>query len=129
MSQHFCATCNRVRLSATGALHMCLGHDDAIVLAERLMEAMRRPFVLGDVELIASASIGVTARSSRDKGRASKTTATADERAHRMPRTTDSRRSRIVIAISVVALIPSVVVFFMAQRHFIEGASSSGIKG
>jgi len=34
-----------------------------------------------------------------------------------------------VIAISVVALIPSVVVFFLAQRHFIEGASSSGIKG
>jgi oligogalacturonide transport system permease protein len=34
-----------------------------------------------------------------------------------------------VIAISVVALIPSVVVFFMAQRYFIEGASSSGIKG
>ena len=34
-----------------------------------------------------------------------------------------------VIAISVVALIPSVLVFFMAQKHFIEGASSSGIKG
>lgn len=34
-----------------------------------------------------------------------------------------------VIAISVVALIPSVVVFFAAQRHFIEGATSSGIKG
>jgi oligogalacturonide transport system permease protein len=34
-----------------------------------------------------------------------------------------------VIAISVVALVPSVVVFFLAQRHFIEGASSSGIKG
>ena len=34
-----------------------------------------------------------------------------------------------VIAISVVALVPSVAVFFMAQRHFIEGASSSGIKG
>lgn len=34
-----------------------------------------------------------------------------------------------VIAISVVALIPSVLVFFMAQRHFIEGAASSGIKG
>ncbi len=33
---------------------------DAVVLAERLMEAMRRPFVLGDVELIASASIGIT---------------------------------------------------------------------
>lgn len=34
-----------------------------------------------------------------------------------------------VIAISVVALIPSLVVFFLAQRHFIEGAASSGIKG
>ena len=34
-----------------------------------------------------------------------------------------------VIAISVVALIPSVAVFFAAQKHFIEGASSSGIKG
>jgi oligogalacturonide transport system permease protein len=34
-----------------------------------------------------------------------------------------------VIAISVVAVIPSVAVFFAAQRHFIEGATSSGIKG
>ena len=34
-----------------------------------------------------------------------------------------------VIAISVVALVPSVLVFFAAQRHFIEGAASSGIKG
>jgi len=34
-----------------------------------------------------------------------------------------------VIAISVVALLPSVAVFFMAQRHFIDGAASSGIKG
>lgn len=34
-----------------------------------------------------------------------------------------------VIAISVVALIPSVAVFFAAQRHFIEGAAGSGIKG
>lgn len=34
-----------------------------------------------------------------------------------------------VIAISVVALIPSLMVFFLAQRHFIEGAASSGIKG
>jgi len=34
-----------------------------------------------------------------------------------------------VIAISVVALVPSVAVFFMAQRHFVEGAAASGIKG
>ncbi len=33
---------------------------DAVVLAERLMDALRRPFMLGDVELIASASIGIT---------------------------------------------------------------------
>jgi oligogalacturonide transport system permease protein len=34
-----------------------------------------------------------------------------------------------VLAISVVALLPSIAVFFAAQRHFIEGAASSGIKG
>jgi oligogalacturonide transport system permease protein len=34
-----------------------------------------------------------------------------------------------VIAISVIALIPSVLVFFAAQRYFIEGVATSGIKG
>lgn len=33
------------------------------------------------------------------------------------------------IAISVVALLPSVAVFFAAQRHFLDSAASSGIKG
>jgi diguanylate cyclase (GGDEF)-like protein len=33
---------------------------DAIALAERLMEALKRPFKLGDVEIVASASIGIT---------------------------------------------------------------------
>jgi GTP 3',8-cyclase len=32
MTEHFCASCNRVRLSATGALHPCLGYDDAVDL-------------------------------------------------------------------------------------------------
>jgi len=27
MSQHFCETCNRVRLSADGTLYMCLGQE------------------------------------------------------------------------------------------------------
>ncbi|MEY3888352.1 MAG: hypothetical protein RL650_2444, partial [Pseudomonadota bacterium] len=36
---------------------------------------------------------------------------------------------RNVIAISVVALIPSIAVFFAAQKYFIEGATSSGVKG
>jgi oligogalacturonide transport system permease protein len=33
------------------------------------------------------------------------------------------------IAISVVALVPSVLIFFAAQKHFIEGATSGGVKG
>lgn len=32
ISDHFCATCNRVRVTATGALHTCLGYDDAVDL-------------------------------------------------------------------------------------------------
>lgn len=34
MSEHFCDTCNRVRLSATGDLHTCLAFDDATSLRE-----------------------------------------------------------------------------------------------
>jgi len=34
-----------------------------------------------------------------------------------------------VIAMSLVGLVPSIVVFFAAQKYFIEGISSSGIKG
>lgn len=32
MSEHFCDTCNRVRLSPTGDLHTCLAYDDAAPL-------------------------------------------------------------------------------------------------
>jgi cyclic pyranopterin phosphate synthase len=32
MTEHFCTTCNRVRLSAAGALHACLAFDDAVDL-------------------------------------------------------------------------------------------------
>jgi len=32
LSAHFCDTCNRVRLTATGTLYMCLGQDDAVDL-------------------------------------------------------------------------------------------------
>ncbi|ACY15851.1 GTP 3',8-cyclase MoaA [Haliangium ochraceum] len=38
MSEHFCDTCNRLRLSAVGALHTCLGYDDAHSLRD-LMRA------------------------------------------------------------------------------------------
>ena len=30
ISQHFCATCNRVRLGVDGRLHLCLGQNDAV---------------------------------------------------------------------------------------------------
>ncbi len=32
LTSNFCATCNRVRLSTDGKLHMCLGHEDSVDL-------------------------------------------------------------------------------------------------
>ncbi|VEB44647.1 Molybdenum cofactor biosynthesis protein A [Chromobacterium violaceum] len=32
ISQHFCATCNRVRLSVDGTLYMCLGQEEKMEL-------------------------------------------------------------------------------------------------
>jgi GTP 3',8-cyclase len=32
ITEHFCDTCNRVRLSSSGALHTCLAYDDAVDL-------------------------------------------------------------------------------------------------
>ena len=36
MSQHFCETCNRVRLSVDGTLYMCLGQNDSYPLRDIL---------------------------------------------------------------------------------------------
>lgn len=36
MSQHFCGTCNRVRLSVDGTLFLCLGQNDAVDFRQRL---------------------------------------------------------------------------------------------
>ncbi|WP_313555993.1 GTP 3',8-cyclase MoaA [Agrobacterium cavarae] len=36
MSHNFCESCNRVRLTCTGTLYMCLGQDDAVDLREVL---------------------------------------------------------------------------------------------
>jgi cyclic pyranopterin phosphate synthase len=47
MTEHFCATCNRLRLSASGAVHACLGHDDAVDL--------RAPLRLGDLDGVRAA--------------------------------------------------------------------------
>lgn len=34
VSRHFCETCNRIRLTANGMLHLCLGHENRVDLAE-----------------------------------------------------------------------------------------------
>lgn len=34
-----------------------------------------------------------------------------------------------VIAMSIIALIPSLIVFFSAQRHFVDGITAGGVKG
>lgn len=38
MSQHFCATCNRVRLSVDGTLYMCLGQNNSFELRPLLRD-------------------------------------------------------------------------------------------
>ena len=38
MSQHFCESCNRVRLTVDGTLHLCLGQEDRIPLGQYLRE-------------------------------------------------------------------------------------------
>ncbi len=40
ISQHFCETCNRVRLSADGALYLCLGQDDKLELRPLLRQGI-----------------------------------------------------------------------------------------
>jgi cyclic pyranopterin phosphate synthase len=37
-SQHFCDTCNRVRVSVTGDLHLCLGQEDKLALRPLLRQ-------------------------------------------------------------------------------------------
>jgi cyclic pyranopterin phosphate synthase len=46
LSQHFCATCNRVRLSVDGTLHLCLGQEQSLALRPLLRGGVR------DAELV-----------------------------------------------------------------------------
>jgi cyclic pyranopterin phosphate synthase len=54
MTEHFCDTCNRLRLSSAGALHVCLAHDEAVDL--------RAPLRAGGHEAVVSAIRGALAR-------------------------------------------------------------------
>ena len=42
MTEHFCDDCNRLRVTATGELHACLGHDDAVSLRDILRKGGTR---------------------------------------------------------------------------------------
>jgi cyclic pyranopterin phosphate synthase len=56
MTEHFCDDCNRLRLTATGELHACLGHDDATSLRD-LMRAGA-----ADDQLVLAISAAVTGK-------------------------------------------------------------------
>lgn len=59
LSQHFCATCNRVRLTVDGQLYLCLGHENQVDL--------RTPLRAGadDQELAAIVTQAMAARPER----------------------------------------------------------------
>ena len=42
LTHNFCESCNRVRLTCTGTLYMCLGQDDAADLRAPLRASRRR---------------------------------------------------------------------------------------
>ncbi len=49
MTHNFCESCNRVRLTCTGTLYMCLGQEDAADLRAPLARLRRRlPAAQGD---------------------------------------------------------------------------------
>jgi len=54
MTHNFCESCNRVRLTCTGTLYMCLGQDDATDLRRVLRDGVT------DVELDAAIRLAIT---------------------------------------------------------------------
>ncbi len=59
MSQHFCASCNRVRLAVDGTLYMCLGQDEKFELLLLL------PAGISDNELEAAIRIAIDLKPER----------------------------------------------------------------
>ena len=57
MTHNFCESCNRVRLTCTGTLYMCLGQDDAVDLRAplRATEQRRSPDAAIDGAIAAQA--------------------------------------------------------------------------
>lgn len=63
MSRHFCDTCNRVRLSVDGTLHLCLGQDHSVALRPLLRAAV------SDEDLQAAIRAAVRAKPARHEFR------------------------------------------------------------
>nr|WP_156454367.1 GTP 3',8-cyclase MoaA [Lampropedia cohaerens] len=59
MSRHFCATCNRVRLTVDGTLHLCLGQEDQVPLGRMLRDGA------SDADLMAAIRAGIAAKPER----------------------------------------------------------------
>lgn len=59
ISQHFCETCNRIRLAANGTLHLCLGRDEAVDFRQ-LMRSGR-----SDAEILAALQAGLAHKPAR----------------------------------------------------------------
>ncbi|UXY15854.1 GTP 3',8-cyclase MoaA [Chitiniphilus purpureus] len=59
LSRHFCATCNRVRLTVDGTLHLCLGQEDQVPLGAMLRAGA------SDTELVAAIRCGIAAKPER----------------------------------------------------------------
>lgn len=63
ISQHFCETCNRVRLSVDGTLYMCLGQDNNLPLRDKLRSG------ISDAELIELIRYAITLKPERHEFR------------------------------------------------------------
>lgn len=59
LSQHFCETCNRIRLATNGTLHLCLGRDEAVDFRQ-LMRSGR-----SDAEILAALQAGLAHKPAR----------------------------------------------------------------
>ncbi|TJZ66380.1 GTP 3',8-cyclase MoaA [Chitiniphilus eburneus] len=59
LSQHFCAACNRVRLTVDGTLHLCLGQEDRVPLGAMLRDGA------SDDALIDAIRAGIAAKPER----------------------------------------------------------------
>jgi GTP 3',8-cyclase len=49
ISQHFCDTCNRVRLAANGVLHLCLGRNESVDFRALMRSGASDPEILAEL--------------------------------------------------------------------------------